>query len=134
MFDVKSVTIEVGGRPLTFETGGMARQAHGAVVVKQDDTAVLVTIASGGVKDFDFLPLTVDYQDRTAADGRIPGGFLKREGRPDERGTLICRLIDRPLRPQFPKHYRGETQVIATVLSYDTSSDSDVLSICGGVN
>ena len=131
MFDVKSVSIEVGGRPITFETGGMARQAHGAVVIKQDDTAVLVTIASGGVKDFDFLPLTVDYQDRTAADGRIPGGFLKREGRPDERGTLICRLIDRPLRPQFPKHYRGETQVIATVLSYDPSSDSDVLSICG---
>jgi polyribonucleotide nucleotidyltransferase len=131
MFDVKSVTIDVGGRPITFETGGMARQAHGAVVVKQDDTSVLVTIASGGVKDFDFLPLTVDYQDRTAADGRIPGGFLKREGRPDERGTLICRLIDRPLRPQFPKHYRGETQVIATVLSYDSSSDSDVLSICG---
>ena len=79
MFDVKSVSIDVGGRPITFETGGMARQAHGAVVIKQDDTAVLVTIASGGEKDFDFLPLTVDYQDRTAADGRIPGGFLKRK-------------------------------------------------------
>jgi polyribonucleotide nucleotidyltransferase len=131
MFDVKSVSVEIGGRTLTLETGGVARQAAGAVVVKQDDSSVLMTIAGGGAKPFDFLPLTVDYQDRTAASGKIPGGFLKREGRPDERGTLICRLIDRPMRPQFPKHYRCETQIIGTVMSFDPASDTDVLAICG---
>jgi polyribonucleotide nucleotidyltransferase len=130
--NIKSVSVEIGGRDITFETGWVAKQASGAVIVKQDDSAVLVT-AVGGTSDrpFDFLPLTVDFVSRTAARGKIPGGFLKREGRPDERGTLICRLIDRPIRPQFPKHWRSEIQIIATVLSYDDASDIDVLSMCG---
>ena len=130
--NVHSVSVEIGGREITFETGWVAKQASGAVIVNQNDTAVLVT-ADGAQSDnpFDFLPLTVDYVSRTAASGKIPGGFLKREGRPDERGTLICRLIDRPIRPQFPKHWRKELQIIATVLSYDNASDVDVLSMCG---
>ena len=129
---VHSVTVDVGGRPLILETGWLAKQASGAVVVKQDDSAVLVTaVGNAEPGNFDFLPLTVDYQDRKGAYGRIPGDFLKREGRSDERATLVSRLIDRPLRPQFPKHFRCETQVIATVLSYDSASDTDVLSIIG---
>ena len=130
--NIHTVTVEIGGRDLTFETGWVAKQASGAVIVKQDDSQVLVT-AVGGTSDrpFDFLPLTVDFVSRTAARGKIPGGFLKREGRPDERGTLICRLIDRPIRPQFPKHWRSELQIIATVMSYDNACDIDVLSMCG---
>jgi polyribonucleotide nucleotidyltransferase len=129
---VHSVTVEIGGRPLILETGWLAKQAGGAVTVKQDESAVLVTaVGSTEQRDFDFLPLTVDYMDRTAASGKIPGGFLKREGRGNERETLVSRLIDRPLRPQFPKHFRQETQVIATVLSFDPRSDTDVLSIAG---
>ena len=129
---VHTVEIEIGGRPMTFETGRMARQAHGAVVVSVGDSSVLVT-AVGEHKQtpFDFLPLTCEYQDRTGAYGRIPGGFLKREGRANERETLVARLIDRPIRPQFPKHYRCESQVIATVLSYDADNDTDVLALCG---
>ena len=130
--NIHSVSVEIGGRNLTFETGWVAKQASGAVIVKQDDSEVLVTAVGGhDEKPFDFLPLTVDYVSRTAASGKIPGGFLKREGRPDERGTLICRLIDRPIRPQFPKHWRKELQIIATVLSYDNASDVDVLAMCG---
>jgi polyribonucleotide nucleotidyltransferase len=126
------VSVEIGGRPLTLETGWVAKQASGAVIVRQDESQVLVT-AVGGNSDrpFDFLPLTVDFVSRTAASGKIPGGFLKREGRPDERGTLICRLIDRPIRPQFPKHWRSELQIVATVMSYDAASDIDVLAMCG---
>jgi len=117
---------------MIFETGWLAKQASGAVVVKQADSSVLVTaVGSHDNLPFDFLPLTVDYMDRTGAFGRIPGGFLKREGRANERETLVSRLIDRPIRPQFPKHYRQETQIIATVLSFDASADTDVLSICG---
>ena len=129
---IHSVSVDVGGRPMTLETGWLAKQAGGAVVVKQNDSAVLVTFVTGkDEKPFDFLPLTVNYEDRTAADGRIPGGFLKREGRPDERGTLICRVIDRPIRPQFPKHFRRELQCMATSLSFDPASDTDVLALCG---
>jgi polyribonucleotide nucleotidyltransferase len=129
---IHTVSVEIGGRDLILETGWVAKQASGAVVVKQNDSQVLVT-AVGGNSDrpFDFLPLTVDFVSRTAARGKIPGGFLKREGRPDERGTLICRLIDRPIRPQFPKHWRSELQIIATVMSYDEASDIDVLAMCG---
>ena len=126
------VSVEIGGRPMIFETGKLAKQSQGSIVISQDDTKVLVTACA--TKDevpFDFLPLTVVYQDRTGASGTIPGGFLKREGRPSERETLISRLIDRPLRPQFPKHLRNEMQLITTVLSFDPSSDSDVLSLCG---
>ena len=129
--NVQTVSIEVGGRPLTIETGKLAKQANGSVVIRQDDSMILVT-ACASKKDvpFDFLPLTVVYQDRTAASGSIPGGFLKREGRPNERETLISRLIDRPIRPQFPKYFRREMQVIATVMSYDPASDTDVLAMC----
>jgi polyribonucleotide nucleotidyltransferase len=130
--NVQSVSIEVGGRPLTIETGKLAKQSNGAVVVRQDDSMVLVTAcASKDDVPFDFLPLTVVYQDCIAASGSIPGGFLKSEGRPNERETLISRLIDRPVRPQFPKYFRREMQVIATVMSYDPASDTDVLSMCG---
>ena len=126
------VSVDIGGRPLSFETGWVAKQADGAVVVRQNDSQVLVTAVGGrSERPFDFLPLTVDYVSRTAASGQIPGGFLKREGRPDERGTLICRLIDRPMRPQFPKHWRCELQIIATVMSYDNACDVDVLAMCG---
>ena len=129
---IHSVSVDVGGRPMTLETGWLAKQAGGAVVVKQNDSAVLVTFVTGSdERPFDFLPLTVNYEDRTAADGRIPGGFLKREGRPDERGTLICRVIDRPIRPQFPKHFRRALQCMATALSFDPASDTDVLALCG---
>ena len=126
------VEIEVGGRPMILETGKIAKQTNGSVIVRQDESSVLVTAcASSSDVPFDFLPLTVVYQDRTAASGKIPGGYLKREGRPNERETLICRLIDRPIRPQFAKHFRREMQVIPTVISYDPASDTDVLSICG---
>ncbi|RME21541.1 MAG: polyribonucleotide nucleotidyltransferase [Deltaproteobacteria bacterium] len=127
-----SVSVEIGGRPLIIETGWLAKQAHGAVVVRQNESAVLVTVVGDTEPSrFDFLPLTVNYEDRNGAYGTIPGGFLKREGRANERETLISRLIDRPIRPQFPKHYRCETQVIATALSYDEASDTDVLAMCG---
>ncbi len=132
MTKTHSVTVEIGGRPLTFESGWMAKQAHGAVVVKQNESAVLVTVVGDTQPSrFDFLPLTVNYEDRNGAFGTIPGGFLKREGRANERETLTSRLIDRPIRPQFPKHYRCEVQVIATALSYDEASDTDVLAMCG---
>jgi polyribonucleotide nucleotidyltransferase len=127
-----TVTIEIGGRPLTIETGKYAKQASGAVVVRQNDSAILVTaVSSNKPKPFDFLPLTVDYQDRDGSRGTIPGSFHKREGRSNERETLISRVIDRPIRPQFPKHYRNEIQIIATAISYDTNSDTDILALCG---
>ncbi|MFH1469152.1 MAG: polyribonucleotide nucleotidyltransferase [Pseudomonadota bacterium] len=130
--NVNSVSVELGGRPIVFETGKYAGQATGAVTVRQGDSVVLVTAVIGeSERNFDFLPLTVDYQDRTSAYGRIPGGYLKREGRSNERETLVSRLIDRPVRPLFPKHFRSEIQIIATTLSYDVDADTDVLSICG---
>ncbi len=127
----QSVSVEIGGRDMIFETGLMAKQADGAVIVRQDDSAVLVTAVTGGDARFDFLPLTCEYQDRNGAYGTIPGNYFKREGRSNERETLISRMIDRPIRPQFPKHYRKETQVIGTVLSYDTNTDTDTLAMCG---
>jgi len=129
---VHTVTIEVGGRPLTLETGKLAKQAQGAVVVRQGDSAVLVTaVADKNPARTDFVTLSCEYQDRTGAYGRIPGGYFKREGRANERETLVGRLMDRPIRPQFPKTWRFETQVIATVLSYDPENDTDVLAMCG---
>ena len=129
--ELKSVSVEIGGRNMTFETGVMAKQADGSVVVRMDDSAVLVTAVTGGPARFDFLPLTVEYQDRNGAYGTIPGNYFKREGRSNERETLVSRMIDRPIRPQFPKHYRNETQVIGTVLSYDEGCDTDTLAMCG---
>lgn len=125
------VDIELAGRRLTLETGRIAKQADGAIWATYGDTVVLATaVASQNVKPgIDFLPLTVDYQEKTYAAGKIPGGYFKREGRPSEREVLTSRLIDRPLRPLFPEGYYFETQVIASVLSADKSGVSDVIGI-----
>ena len=125
--------ISVGGRTISIETGRLAKQADGAVVIRSGDTIVLVTAcaAANPREGIDFLPLTVDYKEYTYASGRIPGGFFKREGKPTEKEVLTSRLIDRPIRPLFPAGRRRETQVIALVLSADTEHDSDVLAITG---
>src|SRR5712664_2859582 len=126
------VEIDFHGRPLTVETGRMAKQAGGAALVKFGESVVLVTAtAQPNARDIDFFPLTCDYQEKTFAAGKIPGGFFKREGRPAEKEILTSRLIDRPLRPLFPKGFNCETQVIATVLSHDKENDPDVLSLLG---
>ncbi len=128
----QEVTVELaGGKRLTFETGRMAKQASGAVLVTQGDNVVLATaVAAPDPKEgLDFFPLTVDYREYTYAGGRIPGGFIKREGRPSEREVLTCRQIDRPIRPMFPKNFRNETQVIALVMSADKENDPDVIGI-----
>ena len=126
-----SVSVEVGGTTITFSTGRYAKQASGSVIVTAGDTQLLCTAVCGADARFDFMPLTVDYQDRDGSRGKIPGGFLKREGRGNERTTLISRLIDRPVRPLFPSNFRKETQVICTALSYDADNETDVLSLCG---
>ena len=127
-----SVSVEVGGRTMTLSTGKYAKQSSGAVVVSMADSQVLCTAVAGtSPSRFDFVPLTVEYMDRTAAYGKIPGGFFKREGRQNEREILASRVIDRPIRPQLPKTWRFETQCIATVMSFDPSCDTDVLSVCG---
>jgi polyribonucleotide nucleotidyltransferase len=125
--------ISVGGRTLSLETGRLAKQADGSVLVRSGDTVVLVTAcaAAGAREGIDFLPLTVDYREYTYASGRIPGGFFKREGKPSEKEVLTSRLIDRPIRPLFPNGWRHETQVIALLLSADAENDSDVLAITG---
>ncbi|MFP6609981.1 MAG: polyribonucleotide nucleotidyltransferase [Deltaproteobacteria bacterium] len=127
------VELEVGGRTLSIETGKVAKQADGAVMVSYSDTMVLVTAVSARKprEGFDFFPLTIDYQEKTFAAGKIPGGFFKREGRPGASEILTCRVIDRPLRPLFPKGYRNETQIIATVLSADNAGCPDVISLIG---
>lgn len=122
----------VNGQPFSIETGRMAKQADGAVVVRMGDTMVLVAVVAAQKKtDRDFFPLTVEYREKFYASGRIPGGFFKREGRPGERETLTARLIDRPIRPLFDKHFMTETQVIATPISYDGVNAPDVVSIVG---
>ncbi len=133
MFDVKTVQLEVGGRTLTLETGRLARQAHGAVLATYGETAVLVTAVAEaeGREGIDFFPLTVNFQTKTFAAGKIPGGFFKREGRPPDYDTLTSRLIDRPIRPLFPKNFTSETQVIATVVSHDTENHPDVVALVG---
>ena len=133
MFDIKRVELEVGGKTLTLETGRMARQAHGAVLVSCEGTAVLVTAVADTEprQGIDFFPLTVNFQSKTFAAGKIPGGFFKREGRPPDSDTLASRLIDRPIRPLFPKPFRCETQIVATVLSHDCENQSDVLGMVG---
>src|SRR5918994_1041234 len=125
--------IQIGQSTLSFETGKLAKQADGSVVVRMGDTMVLVTAcrAANQREGIDFLPLTVDYREYTYASGRIPGGFFKREGKPSEKEVLTSRLIDRPHRPLFPAGWRYETQIIALVLSADTENDSDVLAITG---
>jgi len=125
--------IQIGSRTITLETGKLAKQADGSVIVRSGDTVVLVTAchAASAREGIDFLPLTVDYRENTYASGRIPGGFFKREGKPPEKEVLTSRLIDRPIRPLFPSGWRYETQIIALVLSADTENDSDVLAITG---
>ncbi|MHB1496134.1 MAG: polyribonucleotide nucleotidyltransferase, partial [Acidithiobacillus sp.] len=125
--------VDFGGRRLQLETGRMARQADGAVLVSSGDTVVLVTaVGRREVKPGqDFFPLTVNYQEKAYAAGKIPGGFFKREGRPAEKETLTSRLIDRPIRPLFPKGFMNEVQVIATVLSVDRDNDPDILALVG---
>ena len=124
------VTVEVGGRTLTLETGKIAKQANGAVLARYGDTVVLVTACMDSkANDRDFLPLTVDYREYTYSAGKIPGGFFKREGRPSEREILTSRMIDRPLRPLFPEAWRNETQIVAMVLSADSENDPDMIGI-----
>ncbi|HUI74018.1 MAG TPA: polyribonucleotide nucleotidyltransferase [Candidatus Acidoferrum sp.] len=126
------VTVEVGGRTLTLETGKIAKQANGAIVARYGDTVVLNTACMATKpNEKDFLPLTVDYREYTYSAGKIPGGFFKREGRPTEREILVSRLIDRPMRPLFPESWRNETQVNAMVLSADSENDPDVIAVTG---
>ena len=126
-------SFQYGDQMVTFETGEIARQATGAVMVRMGDTAVLVTAVGlkRGSEGRDFFPLTVDYQERTYAAGTIPGGFFRREGRPSENETLMCRLIDRPIRPLFPKGFTNEVQIIATVMSLDPEIDPDIPALLG---
>src|ERR1700692_1449287 len=131
MFNIHSVEIDWGGRPLRLETGKIARQADGAVLATYGETVVLATVVAAKTprEGVDFLPLTVDYQEKTYAAGRIPGGYFKREGRPTEKETLVSRLIDRPIRPLFVDGWRNETQVIVTTLSHDMENDPDILAL-----
>src|SRR5947199_5494133 len=125
--------LKIGQNTLHLETGKLAKQAHGSVIVRFGDSVVLVTAcrAANAREGIDFLPLTVDYREYTYASGRIPGGFFKREGKPAEKEVLTSRVIDRPIRPLFPPGWRYETQVIALVLSADAENDTDVLAITG---
>ncbi len=131
MFNITKKSIEWGGRTLTLETGRIARQAGGAVMATYGDTVVLATVVADKQPkpNLDFFPLTVNYQEKTYAAGKIPGGFFKREGRPGEKETLTCRLIDRPIRPLFAKGFKNETQVITTVMSHDLENDPDILAM-----
>jgi polyribonucleotide nucleotidyltransferase len=131
MFDIHRVELDWGGRKLTLETGKIARQADGAVVATYGESKVLATVVAAKEprEGIDFMPLTVDYQEKFYAAGRIPGGYFKREGRPTERETLISRLIDRPIRPLFAEGWRNETQVIITTLSHDLENDPDVIAM-----
>src|SRR5215813_7361309 len=128
----QTATVDLtGGKTLHLETGHLAKQAHGSTVARLGDNVVIGTACANlePREGIDFFPLTVDYREYTYAGGRIPGGFIKREGRPSEREILISRQIDRPIRPLFPEGFRNETQVIALVLSADTENDPDVLAI-----
>ncbi|ANK74470.1 polyribonucleotide nucleotidyltransferase [Ensifer adhaerens] len=131
MFDTHKVEIEWAGRPLKLETGKIARQADGAVLATYGETVVLATVVSAKSPKpgQDFFPLTVNYQEKTYAAGKIPGGYFKREGRPSENETLVSRLIDRPIRPLFPDGYKNDTQVIVTVMQHDLENNPDVLSM-----
>jgi polyribonucleotide nucleotidyltransferase len=131
MFDIKRKSIEWGGRKLTLETGRIARQADASVLATYGETTVLATVVyeKSPKPGLDFFPLTVNYQEKTFAAGKIPGGFFKREGRPAEKETLVSRLIDRPIRPLFVKGFKHETQVVATVLSHDLENDPDIVAM-----
>jgi len=131
MFDVSRVSREVGGQEISFETGKLARQASGAVVVRSGDTMVLATATVGNLRDVDFLPLTVDVEERHYAAGKIPGSFFRREGRAGEKATLTARMIDRPLRPLFPDGWHFETQIVCQPLSVDYEYPYDILAMNG---
>jgi len=131
MFDVSRVSVDVGDGQISFETGKLARQAGGAVVVQSGDTMVLCTATMGNLRDVDFLPLTVDVEERMYAAGKIPGSFFRREGRSGEKATLTARMIDRPIRPLFPKGWHFETQLVATPLSVDHVHPYDILAMNG---
>src|SRR6202046_5067249 len=125
-------SVVVNGRPLVFETGRLAKQAHGAVLISYGESVVLVTAVSGDERPgIDFFPLTCDYVEKTFAAGKIPGGFFKREGRQRDDEILVCRIMDRPMRPLFPEGYRSDTQVIASVLSADKINPTDTLALTG---
>src|ERR1700692_2520544 len=128
-----TVEVDLGGRKITLETGKMAKQANGAVIVRSGDSVVLVTACTAPhpKAGASFFPLTVDYREYTYSAGRFPGGFIKREGRPTEKEVLTCRLIDRPIRPLFPEGYAYETQVIGMVFSADPARDPSTLAIIG---
>src|SRR5512136_1682382 len=129
----QKVQVEISGRVITIATGKVAKQASGAVVIRSGDTIVLVTaVATKTAKEGqDFFPLTVNYQEKAYAGGKIPGGFFKREARPSDNETLTCRLIDRPIRPLFPENFLNDTQIMATVLSADKDHDPGILSMIG---
>ena len=131
MFKIENEVLEWGGKTLTIETGRVARQAHGSVIATYGGTSVLATVVADHEPKpgLDFFPLTVNYQEKAYAAGKIPGGFFKREGRPSEKETLVSRLIDRPIRPLFAKGFQNETQVIATVISYDGQNDADIVAL-----
>ncbi len=133
MIESQSFEYEVGGRTLTIDTGKLAKQASGAVTVRYGDTVILVTVCIGKKprEGVDFLPLTIDYEERLYAAGKIPGGFIRREGRPSQEATLAARLTDRPLRPLLPKAWRKDIQLIITVLSVDQENDPDILATIG---
>ena len=131
MFKIENEVLEWGGKTLTLETGRVARQAHGSVIASYGGTSVLATVVADyePKPGLDFFPLTVNYQEKAYAAGKIPGGFFKREGRPSEKETLVSRLIDRPIRPLFAKDFQNETQVLATVISYDGENDPDIVAM-----
>ncbi|MEA2123395.1 MAG: polyribonucleotide nucleotidyltransferase, partial [Solirubrobacteraceae bacterium] len=131
MSDVTRVSVDIGGTEISFETGKLAKQASGSVQVQQGDTVVLSTATAGNPRDVDFLPLTVDVEERMYAAGKIPGSFFKREGRAGEKGTLVARMIDRPLRPLFPKGWHRETQLVSIPLSIDHVVPYDILAMNG---
>ena len=133
MFNVCSVERQIGGRTLSIETGKVAKQADGAVIVQYGDTVVLVAAVTAPPRseDIDFFPLSVEYREKQSAAGKFPGGFIKREGRPSTKEILTARMIDRPVRPLFPEGYFQEVQIVADVLSADRENDPDVLAIIG---
>src|ERR1700712_3463647 len=131
MFDVSRVSVDVGDSQISFETGKLAKQAGGAVVVQAGDTMVLCTATVGSLRDVDFLPLTVDVEERAYAAGKIPGSFFRREGKSSEKATLTARMIDRPIRPLFPKGWHFETQLVAMPMSVDGVHPYDILAMNG---
>ena len=132
MFKISKKTVTINGRELIFETGKIARQAHGAVTIRCGDTILLATACRSdkASEDIDFFPLRVDYNEKFSSTGKTLGGFIKREGRPKEREILVCRIIDRPIRPLFPKGYYNEVQILNSVLSYDGVHTPEPMALC----